>query len=137
MVHLKHFIQSLFKKTEASPSPSVVELEKRLTALEQKMSAPAPPVSEDTHIHIESLHVDKIDYHLEFGELSIDQLKGRLNIGATYYTPKDPHLKKAAPVPKPKETKTPKVSIRSKSSSQHDRKPEINRKHNRYNTDHI
>ncbi|MDG3044346.1 hypothetical protein OE903_12070 [Bacillus sp. B6(2022)] len=58
------------------------------------MSAPAPPVSEDTHIHIESLHVDKIDYHLEFGELSIDQLQGRLNIGATYYTPKDPHLKR-------------------------------------------
>ena len=57
------------------------------------MSAPAAPVSEDTHIHIESLRVDKIDYHLEFGELSIDQLQGRLNIGATYYTPKDTCIK--------------------------------------------
>ncbi|MGV6981691.1 hypothetical protein [Bacillus pumilus] len=60
---MKHFILSLFKKTESSPSPSVTELEKRLIALEQKMSAPVSPVSEDTHIHIESLHVDKIDYH--------------------------------------------------------------------------
>ncbi|QGX66881.1 hypothetical protein GPA07_16135 [Bacillus sp. ms-22] len=134
---MKHFIQSLFKKTESSPSPSVVELEKRLTALEQKMSAPASPVSEDTHIHIESLHVDKIDYHLEFGELSIDQLQGRLNIGATYYTQKDAHLKKPAPAPKPKETPAPTVSIRSKPSSQHDRQPEINRKNNRHNTDDI
>ncbi|MFJ5673346.1 hypothetical protein ACIQAS_17310 [Bacillus safensis] len=117
MVYLKHFIQSLFKKTESTPSPSVVELEKRLAALEQKMSAPAPPVSEDTHIHIESLRVDKIDYHLEFGELSIDQLQGRLNIGATYYTPKDTCIKKSAQTPKPKETKTPVVSIRSKPSS--------------------
>ncbi|MCM3036950.1 hypothetical protein M3579_13355 [Bacillus pumilus] len=117
MVYLKHFILSLFKKTESSPSPSVTELEKRLTALEQKMSASASPVSEDTHIHIESLHVDKIDYHLEFGELSIDQLQGRLNIGATYYTPKDTHIKKSAPPPKPKETKTPTVSIRSKPPS--------------------
>ncbi|MBQ4816868.1 hypothetical protein QPL77_03545 [Bacillus pumilus] len=114
---MKHFILSLFKKTESSPSPSVTELEKRLTALEQKISAPASPVSEDTHIHIESLHVDKIDYHLEFGELSIDQLQGRLNIGATYYTPKDTHIKKSAPPLKPKETKTPTVSIRSKPSS--------------------
>lgn len=119
MVYLKHFIQSLFKKTESSPSPSVVELEKRLAALEQKMSAPAPPVSEDTHIHIESLHVDKIDYHLEFGELSIDQLQGRLNIGATYYTPKDTPLKKstAMPQPKEKENPAPTVSFRSRSSS--------------------
>ncbi|WP_313955497.1 spore germination protein GerPC [Bacillus pumilus] len=114
---MKHFILSLFKKTESSPSPSVTELEKRLTALEQKMSELASPVSEDTHIHIESLHVDKIDYHLEFGELSIDQLQGRLNIGATYYTPKDTHIKKSAPPPKPKETKTPAVSIRSKPPS--------------------
>jgi len=117
VVYLKHFIQSLFKKTESSPSPSVVELEKRLAALEQKMSAPAAPVSEDTHIHIESLHVDKIDYHLEFGELSIDQLQGRLNIGATYYTPKETRIKKSTQTPKPKETKTPVVSIRSKPSS--------------------
>ncbi|MBU8609055.1 hypothetical protein ACQKEX_09950 [Bacillus pumilus] len=117
MVYLKHFILSLFKKTESRPSPSVTELEKRLIALEQKMSAPASPVSEDTHIHIESLHVDKIDYHLEFGELSIDQLQGRLNIGATYYTPKDTHIKKSPPPPKPKKTKTPTVSIRSKPSS--------------------
>nr|WP_254110949.1 hypothetical protein [Bacillus pumilus] len=114
---MKHFILSLFKKTESRPSPSVTELEKRLIALEQKMSAPASPVSEDTHIHIESLHVDKIDYHLEFGELSIDQLQGRLNIGATYYTPKDTHIKKSPPPPKPKKTKTPTVSIRSKPSS--------------------
>ncbi|USD83509.1 hypothetical protein M5E02_03550 [Bacillus safensis] len=117
MVYLKHFIQSLFKKTESNPSPSVIELEKRLAALEQKMSAAAAPVSEDTHIHIESLRVDKIDYHLEFGELSIDQLQGRLNIGATYYTPKDTCIKKSTQTPKPKETKTPVVSIRSKPSS--------------------
>ncbi|MEH7203282.1 hypothetical protein [Bacillus safensis] len=121
MVYLKHFIQSLFKKTESSPSPSVIELEKRLAALEQKMSAPAPPVSEDTHIHIESLHVDKIDYHLEFGELSIDQLQGRLNIGATYYTPKDTPLKKSTAMPQPKEKEkenpAPTVSFRSRSSS--------------------
>lgn len=117
MVYLKHFIQSLFKKTESNLSPSVIELEKRLAALEQKMSAPAAPVSEDTHIHIESLRVDKIDYHLEFGELSIDQLQGRLNIGATYYTPKDTCFKKSTQTPKPKETKTPVVSIRSKPSS--------------------
>ncbi|MDH6563400.1 hypothetical protein M2166_002233 [Bacillus sp. TBS-096] len=117
MVYLKHFIQSLFKKIESNPSPSVIELEKRLAALEQKMSAPAAPVSEDTHIHIESLRVDKIDYHLEFGELSIDQLQGRLNIGATYYTPKDTCIKKSTQTPKPKGTKTPVVSIRSKPSS--------------------
>ncbi|KPN12601.1 hypothetical protein AKG37_15920 [Bacillus australimaris] len=121
MVYLKHFIQSLFKKTESCPPQSVIELEKRLTALEQKMSAPAPPVSEDTHIHIESLHVDKIDYHLEFGELSIDQLQGRLNIGATYYTPKDTPLKKSAAMPQPKEKEkenpAPTVSFRSRSSS--------------------
>ncbi|MBD3860736.1 hypothetical protein IEE86_13455 [Bacillus sp. 28A-2] len=134
---MKHFIQSLFKKMESSPAPSVIELEKRLTALEQKMSAPASPVSEDTHIHIESLRVDKIDYHLEFGELSIDQLKGRLNIGATYYTPKEARLNKSAQVPKPKETKAPVVSIRSKPSSKDNREPEINRKDNRHNTDHI
>ncbi|MFS0657039.1 spore germination protein GerPC [Bacillus sp. 179-C3.3 HS] len=98
---------------EPAASPSVVELEKRLTALEQNMASSA---SKDTHIHIERLHVDKIEYHIELGELSIDQLEGRLNIGATYYTPKETSFrKKDQPTPKPKESPT--VSIRSKPSS--------------------
>lgn len=81
------------------------------------MSVAASPTSADTHIHVESLHVDKIDYHLEFGELSIDELQGKLNIGATYYMPKETNIRKAKPTPKPKESPTPTVSIRSKPSS--------------------
>ncbi|MGY4786853.1 hypothetical protein ACVNSY_03740 [Bacillus sp. OHL2] len=81
------------------------------------MSAPAASVSEDTHIHIEFLRVDKIDEHLEFGVLSIDQLQGRLNIWAAYHTTKDTCIKKSTQTPKPNETKTPVVSIRSKPSS--------------------
>ncbi|OLP64295.1 hypothetical protein BACPU_27750 [Bacillus pumilus] len=115
---MKQFIQSLFKKTEPNPpSPTLVELEKRLTALEETISKSISPASQDTHIQIETLHVDKIDYHLEFGELSIDQLQGRLNIGATYYSPKETGLRKATPRPKPTDSPTPTVSIRSKPSS--------------------
>ncbi|MFB8733601.1 hypothetical protein ACEQPO_05525 [Bacillus sp. SL00103] len=116
MVYLKHFILSLFKKLNPAHLPLSPSWRKG-SPLSSKNICTSFPVSEDTHIHIESLHVDKIDYHLEFGELSIDQLQGRLNIGATYYTPKDTHIKKSAPPLKPKETKTPTVSIRSKPSS--------------------
>ncbi|MGE6631680.1 hypothetical protein [Bacillus sp. NPDC077027] len=109
MVYLKKMIQSLFQKIGRDDAKKLAAIEKRIAALEKKCSA---PVSEDTHIHIDSLHVDKIDYHVEFGELSIDQLQGRLNIGATYYMPKKEKQKK--PKPKTKESSSPIVSIRSK-----------------------
>ncbi|KMM62514.1 hypothetical protein ACH95_05790 [Bacillus glycinifermentans] len=41
---------------------------------------------QDEHccIRIENMRVDKIEYNIEFGELEIESLSGKLNIGANY-----------------------------------------------------
>lgn len=55
------------------------ECEERLSVIEKQKQS-SKQEYEETYIHIETLNVEKIDYHLEFGELTIDELSGRLNI---------------------------------------------------------
>ncbi len=40
-----------------------------------------------TYVHIEHVKVDKVEYNIDFEKLSIEELSGMLNIGATYHTP--------------------------------------------------
>ncbi|MFB0635469.1 hypothetical protein ACEPP6_09245 [Bacillus rugosus] len=107
---MKKMLRSLIRHCLKSELDKLCECEERLSLLE-KQGKSSKHESEETYIHIETLNVEKIDYHLEFGELTIDELSGRLNIGATYYIPSEEKDKKCQ---RKSEASTPAVKIRSK-----------------------
>ncbi|MED1820667.1 hypothetical protein [Bacillus subtilis] len=108
---MKKMFRSLIRHCLKPELDKLCECEERLSVLEKQKQS-SKQESEETYIHIETLNVEKIDYHLEFGELTIDELSGRLNIGATYYIPPEEKNKKCQR--KPEAPSTPAVTIRSK-----------------------
>ncbi|WP_028401087.1 hypothetical protein [Ectobacillus panaciterrae] len=56
---------------------------KRLSLLQQQGNQVQPPVVIEK-VNIEKIAVDKFELNNNFGQLGIKELKGRLNIGATY-----------------------------------------------------
>ncbi|OEI74498.1 hypothetical protein BG616_09880 [Bacillus subtilis] len=108
---MKKMLRSLIRHCLKSELDKLRECEERLSRLEEQNNS-SKQQAEETYIHIETLNVEKIDYHLEFGELTIDELSGRLNIGATYYMPPEKKDKKCQR--KSEAPSTPAVKIRSK-----------------------
>ncbi|KAF1680056.1 MULTISPECIES: hypothetical protein [Bacillus] len=108
---MKKMLRSLIRHCMKPELDKLHEYEKRLSLLEKQKQS-SNDESDETYIHIETLHVEKIDYHLEFGELTIDELSGKLNIGATYYIPPEEKDKKCQR--KPETPPSPAVTIRSK-----------------------
>ncbi|CAF1725677.1 hypothetical protein [Bacillus subtilis] len=108
---MKKMFRSLIRHCLKPELDKLRECEERLSVIEKQKQS-SKQGSEETYIHIETLNVEKVDYHLEFGELTIDELSGRLNIGATYYIPPEEKDKKCQR--KPEAPSTPAVTIRSK-----------------------
>ncbi|NTU25479.1 hypothetical protein HPX95_04615 [Bacillus tequilensis] len=108
---MKKMLRSLIRHCIKPELDKLHKCEERLSLLEKQKQS-CKHESEETFIHIETLNVEKIDYHLEFGELTIDELSGRLNIGATYYIPPEQKDKKCQR--KPDTPSSPTVTIRSK-----------------------
>lgn len=84
------------KKKLASLEMNISELKKSLSGLEEQKEQTAavkpkdPPIIIE-RINIEKIIVDKYELNNNFGQLGIKELKGKLNIGATYgseFTPK-------------------------------------------------
>ncbi len=64
------------------------KVEQQLDDLQDKCHfEPQTVEGEKTYVHIEHVKVDKIEYNIDFEQLSIEELSGMLNIGATYHTP--------------------------------------------------
>ncbi|MBY8913987.1 hypothetical protein KY305_14695 [Bacillus sp. YC2] len=92
---MKKMIKKFFKKICEEELERLENLEKQLDELEDKCHAdPQMIEGEKTYVHIEHVKVDKVEYNIDFERLSINELSGILNIGATYHTP-DKQLKKA------------------------------------------
>jgi hypothetical protein len=84
------------KKKVASLEMNMEELKKSFLKWEMQKTQEIPVKTQDPPIIIEKINIEKIildKYELNnnFGQLGIKELKGKLNIGATYgseYTPK-------------------------------------------------
>lgn len=64
------------------------KVEQQLDELQDKCHfEPQTVEGEKTYVHIEHVKVDKVEYNIDFENLSIEELSGMLNIGATYHTP--------------------------------------------------
>lgn len=88
----------IFKKSEyekevksklASLERNLQELKMAITAMEEKKQndppkKPADPPIIIEKINIEKIIVDKYELNNNFGQLGIKEMKGKLNIGATY-----------------------------------------------------
>lgn len=123
---MKKMIKEFFKKICEEELERLEKLEKQLDKLEDKCHAePEIIEGEKTYVHIEHVKVDKVEYNIDFEKLSINEMSGILNIGATYHTP-DKQLKKAGAEEcedkqqknhlkeqREAENKTPNVSIRA------------------------
>jgi hypothetical protein len=77
------------KKKIASLEMNMEELKKSVMEWEKKRTSEVPVKSEEPPIIIEKINIEKIildKYELNnnFGQLGIKELKGKLNIGATY-----------------------------------------------------
>jgi hypothetical protein len=91
-----------FKKKLASLEVKIEELKETLSAYQQQNSqekhdnqikSKEPPIIIEK-INIEKIILDKYELNNNFGQLGIKELKGKLNIGATYGSEYTPHLDK-------------------------------------------
>ncbi|MBT2575292.1 hypothetical protein J7E26_15305 [Bacillus sp. ISL-51] len=123
---MKKMIKKLVKKICEEELERLEKLEKQLDELEDKCHAdPQMIEGEKTYVHIEHVKVDKVEYNIDFERLSINELSGILNIGATYHTPdkqlekadaeefQDKHQKNHLKEQRAAENKTPNVTIRA------------------------
>ncbi|MEC3656099.1 hypothetical protein Q0N99_05195 [Bacillus siamensis] len=124
---MKKIMKELFKKVCEEELDRLQKVEQQLDELQNKChSEPQTVEGEKTYVHIESVKVDKVEYNIDFEKLSITEMSGVLNIGATYHTPEH-QLKKAGaeefrdnqdndPVKEKRQTKqqTPSVNIRGR-----------------------
>ncbi|MDP4163270.1 MAG: hypothetical protein Q8898_09220 [Bacillota bacterium] len=129
----KDLFQSLYKNEPNTKIKAKVEqLEKELSILKESFNKleeksvgggghpkEAPIIIEK--INIEKIILDKYELNNHFGQLGIKELKGRLNIGATYGSEFSPKVEdeEENKIKREKKTnipeKVPKVNIHSKS----------------------
>lgn len=123
----KNDVEKEFKKKILSLEMNIEELRKAFqtfqdqTPTEKMMKTSDPPIIIEK-INIEKIILDKYELNNNFGQLGIKELKGKLNIGATYGSEYTPNLYeeengKNRPNEKPKESaseKSPKVNIKAK-----------------------
>ncbi len=135
---LNHFFL-LFRKNEyekelrkklSSLERNIAELEKALYALQDQNHPEEPSKTTEPPIIIEKINIEKIildKYELNnnFGQLGIKELRGKLNIGATYggeFAPKledeesdlEINKEKGSDDPEPKKGRGPKINIKAK-----------------------
>jgi hypothetical protein len=96
LVFSKNDDGNVIKKKLASLERSMEEIKKSLAEMQEKNyhenadNQKEPPIMIEK-INIEKIILDKYELNNNFGQLGIKELKGRLNIGATYgseFTPK-------------------------------------------------
>lgn len=100
---------SWLKSKSPPSSPTEAGLEQQMDRLEKQLRelldarAPLHPVHIE-HLHIEKAVIEHIEYNSNIGDLSVDELTGKLNIGANYFGPIPEQLydKFASGKPKPK-----------------------------------
>ncbi|MBU8784997.1 MULTISPECIES: spore germination protein GerPC [Bacillus] len=78
---LKTLFKPLIKKI---CQEEMKELKEKVLALEKVHHNKQDEHCCTRDIRIENMRVDKIEYNIEFGELEIESLSGKLNIGANY-----------------------------------------------------
>ncbi|AHC42484.1 MULTISPECIES: spore germination protein GerPC [Bacillus] len=85
---MKKIMKEMFKKVCEEELDRLKKVEQQLDELQDKCHfEPQTVEGEKTYVHIEHVKVDKIEYNIDFEQLSIEELSGMLNIGATYHTP--------------------------------------------------
>ncbi|CAH2714304.1 hypothetical protein BACCIP111895_01465 [Neobacillus rhizosphaerae] len=127
LIFRKNDYEKEFKKKLSSLEMNIEELKKSLETFEQQNSSDMVIKSTDPPIIIEKINIEKIifdKYELNnnFGQLGIKELKGKLNIGATYgseFTPKLDEEEKVENrrnenMKKNTSEKSPKVNIHAK-----------------------
>lgn len=103
---------SIFARLKSKLRPSAkaaAEYEERIERLEQQLRGlldsrePLHPVHIE-HLHIEKAVIEHVEYNSNIGDLQVDELSGKLNIGANYFGPIPERLfdKFAPGKPKPK-----------------------------------
>lgn len=126
LIFHKNDAEKELRKKITSLEKNVSELEKSLQYLKEqnqpeKDMKKEPPIIIEK-INIEKIVLDKYELNNNFGQLGIKELKGKLNIGATYgseYTPVPDEQENQGEVPtkkntKPADEKGPRVNIQSK-----------------------
>ncbi|MFC0211642.1 hypothetical protein ACFFK0_04105 [Paenibacillus chartarius] len=92
---LRSRLTSVFRPKAQQPDASAVyearirELELQLSELKaahERQQAPWYPVHID-HLHIEHAVIENVNYNNHIGSLDVDELTGKLNIGANYFGP--------------------------------------------------
>ncbi|WP_312472695.1 hypothetical protein [Neobacillus sp.] len=127
LIFRKNDYEKELKKKLSSLEMDIEELKKSLETFEQQTSSDMVIKSTDPPIIIEKINIEKIifdKYELNnnFGQLGIKELKGKLNIGATYgseFTPKLDEEEKMEnrrneKMKKNTSEKSPKVNIHAK-----------------------
>jgi hypothetical protein len=127
LIFRKNDYEKEFKKKLSSLEMNIEELKKSLETFEKQTSSDMVIKSTDPPIIIEKINIEKIifdKYELNnnFGQLGIKELKGKLNIGATYgseFTPKLDEEEKVEnrcneKMKKNTSEKSPKVNIHAK-----------------------
>jgi hypothetical protein len=121
----KNDYEKELKKKIHSLEMKVEKLQHTLIGIEEKTidtttKQPEPPIIIEK-INIEKIILDKYELNNNFGQLGIKELKGKLNIGATYgseFTPKPDGEEKENSVRREKIKKPskngPKINIHSK-----------------------
>jgi hypothetical protein len=124
----KNDYEKELKKKLSSLEMKIEELKKSLQSLQEQnpqdkvMETKDPPIIIEK-INIEKIIIDKYELNNNFGQLGIKELKGKLNIGATYgseFTPKLEDEEKEGHTQNDKKIKmsssngSPKVNIKTK-----------------------
>lgn len=126
LIFSKNDYEKDLTKKLSSLESNIEELKKSLlTIQEQKQpqtieKANDPPIIIEK-INIEKIILDKYELNNNFGQLGIKELKGKLNIGATYgseFTPKmeaeNDEIRRKEKNKSPSSEKSPKVNIYAK-----------------------
>jgi len=127
LIFRKNDVEKELKKKLFSLEMNIEELKKTLQGFQEQSSLGKVIPSKDPPIIIEKVNIEKIildKYELNnnFGQLGIKELKGKLNIGATYgseFTPKmDDELmdenNQKEKMKKPSSERGPRVNIQAK-----------------------
>ncbi|MFY4774763.1 hypothetical protein [Metabacillus sp. RGM 3146] len=121
---------SFFAKDDqiAQMQVKISSFEKQLTKLDElkdllkqngKQAVEKGTTIEEVHIKVDKFVLEKLEYNIHMGQLGIKELKGKLNIGATYGELFPFQLEDEEEAPEgekktPKKEKAPKVNIRSR-----------------------
>lgn len=126
LIFRKNDDQNMLKKKLTALEAEVKELKQTLSEIHDKkivIPQKEPPILIE-RVNIEKIILDKYELNNNFGQLGIKELKGKLNIGATYgsdFIPMEDEEKTEEKKDEPKQPlreQGPKVNIHPKKSKQ-------------------